>query len=122
MEDVRSKILHAQDRPTKEVDVSEFWPEVGKVHIGVMSGTDRDSWERLISGGGPLIGPFLVRSIFDAETNARIFKDEDADALGAKNWLALDKLWGEARALNQVTKAAQDLIEKNSEAPAGNGS
>ncbi len=122
MDDIRSKILHAQDRPAKEVDVSDFWPEVGSVLVGVMTGTDRDNWERLAAEGGLIVGPFLVRCILDPTTKERIFKDEDADALAAKSWLALDRLWGPAREINKVTKAEQDKIEKNSEAPAGNAS
>ncbi len=105
-----------------EVDVSRFWPEVGKVLVGVMTGMDRDNWEALATKGGQIVAPFLVRSIFDPETKARIFKDEDAEALAAKSWLALEALWGPAREVNKVTRAEQELIEKNSEAPAGNAS
>ncbi len=122
MEDVRSKILHARDRAREEVDVSEFWPEVGTLGVSVMGGNDRDSWEyprnKLIDESKPLVGPFLVKCITD-ETGEKIFKEEDAEALGAKNWKALDKLFDVGWRINKLSKAEKEDIEKNSAAPAG---
>ena len=117
---IRESILATKDRATEVVDVSDVWPEVGKVRISVMSGDDRDSYEWamrnvLDNKRGTVTAILLVRCIVD-EHNQRLFQDDETAVIGAKSWKVLDRLWEVARRLNKLRDEDTKELEKNSAA------
>jgi hypothetical protein len=123
--DIRKEILDADDRTREEVDVSEYWPTVGKVWVSVMECGDRDSWECLVADAVTskkhIRALLLVRCITD-ETGKRIFTDDDLSALSSKNWKALDHCYDVAVRLNKLSDDDLETIEKNSEGASGDAS
>lgn len=113
----RDAILGAVDIQTKEVVVPE-WGD--SVFIKGMSGAERDAFEAANqdgSGGQKLTNiraRFLVRCIVN-ENGTRIFRDEDAAALGKKSSAAISRLWEAAAELNGTSDEAQAVMEGNSE-------
>lgn len=113
----RDAILGAVDIQTKEVHVPE-WGD--SVFIKGMSGAERDAFEAANqdgSGGQKLTNVrarFLVRCIVN-ENGTRIFRDEDAAALGKKSSAAISRLWEAAAELNGTSDEAQAVMEGNSE-------
>lgn len=106
-------------------------PGHGRCFIRVLRGKELDSFEQ----GNYVIdretgevkyqaqnarARFLVRCLCDKD-GGRIFdKDEYADELGNVDGTILDQLYGEAKALNKRTTAAEKEIEKNSGSQAPN--
>jgi len=113
----RDAILGASDIQTREVHVPE-WGD--SVFIKGMSGAERDAFEAANqdgSGGQKLTNVrarFLVRCIVN-ENGTRIFRDEDAAALGKKSSAAISRLWDAAAELNGTSDEAQAVMEGNSE-------
>ncbi len=123
----RAAILAANDRPLTPVDVPEWG---GSVFVRVMSGAERDSYESgLVGADGKsrdmrnLRARLVVRVACD-EAGARLFADEDADALGSKNADALDRIFTAAVRLNQIGAAQVADLGKDSAptAPGASGS
>ena len=109
----RQSILNAPDRTFEEMDVPEWG---GKVRIGVMSGTDRDSYfntfppkrERTEDmDWTPFRYKLLVRCIID-ENNQRIFQDDEADLLASKNTEVLERLMTVAGRINKLTETSAE--------------
>ena len=105
----KDQILKANDVEFKDVDMKDFgWP--GKVRVGVMSGTARDSFELKMFGEDGKSKNFenmraklLAATLIDPESGKELFtSEEDVIALGRKSSKALDHLFDVARKLNGV--------------------
>jgi len=110
----KSQILAANDRRRIEVDVPEWG---GPVLLSVMSGTERESFEREWTQTEEKLLPqyklkMLRRCLVD-EAGAPMFTDEDFDSLGNKNALVLDRLFDECMKLNGFKKDSVEEAVKN---------
>jgi hypothetical protein len=126
---LRDEILGRDDLPVEVVTVPEWGMDV---RVRALSGKDRDGFEAscLKAQGQP--GPdgkpqlqlvnvrarLVVLSVVD-ETGARVFTDEDATALGAKNGKVLDQLFEVAQRLSGLRPAdVKELVGNSEGAPA----
>ncbi len=109
----RDEILEAQDQTIEEVAVPEWG---GVVLVRGMTGAERDALEAETGAGGMNLENFrarlLVRCIVDAE-GQRVFRDEDAEALGKKNARALDRIFAVATRLSGLTNDEVEALTKN---------
>lgn len=110
----KEQILAANDRRTIEVKVEE-WGDT--VRLAVMSGTERESFEREWTNSDEKLLPkyklkLLRRCLVDAN-NAPLFSDADLDALGEKNAMVLDRLFTECMRLNGFQKDSVEEAAKN---------
>ena len=112
---LKDQILHAEDRPSKPVEV----PEWGcNVVVRTMSGAERDSWEVSVVSSDRQVNrqniraKLLVRTLYD-DAGARVFTDDDADQLGEKSGDVLERLYDVAAKLNGIRKKDIDELEKN---------
>ena len=99
-------ILSAEDAYRESVDVPDWH---GRLHVKVMTGAERDSWEfectqkRLGSGIDPrgVMVRLLVRTLCDGEGNL-LFKPADAEKLNAKSSRAITQLFAVAQRVNGI--------------------
>lgn len=111
----KAAILAASDLPTEQVPVPEWG---GTVTVRTMSGAERDAFEAsIIEGktGGRLVNvraKLAVRVLCD-DKGARLFDDDDADALGAKSGKALDRVFDVAQRLNGIGAKEVKELEGN---------
>ncbi len=110
----KEQILAANDRRTIEVKVAE-WGDT--VRLAVMTGTERESFEREWTGTDDKLLPqyklkMLRRCLVD-DTGATMFTDADLDALGGKNATVIDRLFTEAMKLNGLLKDSVEEAAKN---------
>ena len=111
----RESILSASDTPKLEaIDVAEWG---GKVYIKVMSGSERDRWEidathSIRSKNLNIRAILCVLTVCDKD-GKRIFKDDDAQALGEKSSIILDKVFQVARRVNKLTDDDLQELEGN---------
>lgn len=110
----KEQILAADDRRTIELDVPEWG---GSVLLAVMSGTERESFEREWTNTEEKLVPqyklkMLRRCLVDS-AGAAAFTDADLDALGKKNAIVLDRLFTECMKLNGFQKDAVEEAAKN---------
>jgi hypothetical protein len=110
-DELRAKILEANDRPNKALPI----PEWGcTVYIRTMSAGERDRYE-----AAHLANPYVdARARLAAETvcdelGVKLFSAEDVAALSQKSCKALDRIFAVAMAQNGVTKADIDELKKN---------
>lgn len=111
----RDQILNSTVAPTLEtVEVPEWG---GEVLIGVLTGRQRDRFERAATDAKDkgqiraMLAAFAIRG----EDNKPIFTEHDINALGEKSSIALDRVFRAAFKLNRMgeTDLADDA--KNSE-------
>lgn len=110
----KEQILAADDRRTITVEVPEWG---GSVNIAVMTGTDRESFEREWTNIEAKLLPqyklkMLRRCLVDG-SGAQQFTDADLDALGNKNACVIDRLFTECMKLNGFQKDAVEEAVKN---------
>ena len=111
----RDEILKAADLPTKAAEVPEWG---ATVCLGTMTGLQRDAWQEAntLPGGKPDIHNYqaklLVQVIVD-DAGERVFADDDAEALGAKNSNVLDRLYDIAARMNGLTDKDVEDAAKN---------
>lgn len=113
----RSAILGAQDVKTETVDVPEWG---GQVIVAMMSAADRDAWEQSLVpkvSGAPvdvsnIRARLCVRCLVD-EKGKRIFKDEDAEALGKKSAAAVTRVAKVIQRLNAMDEQAVEDAKGN---------
>lgn len=113
-------ILGEDDLPREKVAVPE-WPKVREVRVRTISSAERDRLEETCqpaTKGGPrnmanFRARLAVLCVCD-EKGERIFKDEDAEALGRKSGAALDRIADVAIRLNRLQPDAVEQAEKNS--------
>lgn len=112
----KDAILQADDLPTEVVNIPEWG---GDVIVRTMPGTERDQFEQEVmeitegkKKAKNIRSLLCVRVLVDDE-GERIFTDEDAQALGKKSSLVLDRIYDIAQRLNGVTAEDVDEMEKN---------
>ncbi len=109
-------ILGLNDRgELKKIHIPEWHTDV---YVRILSGIERDTWElRLrdaVSGKGKanLRAALAVMCLCD-ESGKRLFKDSDAEALGEKSAVALDRVFDVAKRLNALDEKDVEKIEGN---------
>jgi len=114
----RDLILSADDTKREKVSVPEWG---GDLFVSTMSGTARDAWEQtLVTRRNGKTEPNLenmrarlvVACVVD-EKGERLFKDEDALALGKKSSKVLEKLAKVAQRLNGIGDVELEELEGN---------
>jgi len=108
-------ILNAPDLKRETVPVPE-WSEGATVIVQEMTALDRDRLRReqtALPEGNPLnlAARVLVRCLITAD-GSRLFVDEEAEALGRKSTIVLDRLFGVACRLNTIYGAAEEEAKK----------
>lgn len=118
----REQLLETcRKRRTKEEKVDGL----GTVHIGIMSGSERDEYDRLVVAEldaaeaekrpmrACLVQAMIVCRTMCDENGVRLFSDRDAEEI--QHWQApiLKALHGVAVDVNGLPKASTDKIEKN---------
>jgi hypothetical protein len=110
----RDAILSADESCLLEcIEVPEWG---GDVYIRVMSGAERDALEAEMTGEKKNLANFRARfavKVLADETGKRLFSDKDAEALGRKSGLALDRVLKDGLKINGFDKAEIDTLEKN---------
>lgn len=101
----RESILAATDLKTQAVEVPEWG---GSVFVRVLTGTERDALELKFSSvkAGKRVDNlrgWVVALMACDESGKPLFSEKDAQALGAKNSIALDRVMDAGMALNKVT-------------------
>jgi len=115
----RDSILQANDLPREKVQTPE-WGEGTYVFVATMNGTERDAFEQSMLEGRKAANPNLnnirarlgVRVIVD-DQGTRIFRDEDAEALGRKSAKVLDRVFEVAQRLNGIGEKDVKALEGN---------
>jgi hypothetical protein len=110
----KEQILAANDRSTKEVAVPE-WGDT--VLLRVMSGTERESFEREWQSTEDKLLPqyrlkMLRRCLCDAD-GAPLFSDAELSALGEKSALVIERLFRECMRMNGFEAGNLEDAAKN---------
>jgi hypothetical protein len=114
----RDLILSADDAKREKVSVPEWG---GDLFVATMSGAARDAWEQslVIRRNGKtepnlenMRARLAVACLVD-EKGDRIFKDEDAAALGKKSSKVLERLAKVAQKLNGIGDSELEELEGN---------
>lgn len=115
---LKETILKADDRKREAFDAEPYWPGAGTIYVSEMRGADRDSYslgaKELLDKNGP-IGAFLLVRCLENEQRERIFTNDEVDLLAGKNGIVLNKLYEVAARINQLRKADEEAVKKNSE-------
>jgi hypothetical protein len=129
----RDAILGAVDVQTEKVDVPEWG---GGVIVRGLTGDELDSFQGSIrqfrptfdgKGMEPVLvqdgmrAKLLVKCLVD-EAGERLFTDQDAPALGAKNGSVIDRLYDVAARLSGLSEEEKAELEGNSETVPSDGS
>ncbi len=122
-----AQIEAADDRKHEDVHVPEWG---GEVRVIGLSGTDRDAYEAefVDAKGKPAVqrlrnvrAKLLVKCLVDEEGN-RLFADNQAKALGAKNGAVVDRLFDVARRLSGIGQDAVAEGKDDSDSEANDSS
>lgn len=108
----RKSILSANDVRLEKVAVPEWG---GDVYLRVISGTDRDRFEE--SYADQKMKSFRIRFLLLTlcdESGERLFKDEEADLLGKKSSVVINRLFEAGWKLNAFTQEAVDALGEGS--------
>ena len=103
----RDAILAADDLKRESVEIPEWG---GTVWVRVMTGAERDDWERQILDSRGLDNKTnlsnararLAVLCACGENGERLFGDEDLDAVGGKSAAALERIFDLALKLNRI--------------------
>lgn len=117
----KKSILAANDvRLSDPIPVPEWG---GDVFIKTLSGTERDAFEESYSEQKmkSFRPRFLVLVLCD-ENGERLFADGDADELGKKSSLVINRIFEKAWAHNAFTQEAVDALGKDSQTAQSEGS
>jgi hypothetical protein len=120
---LHDQILAAEDIPHEDVDVPEWGV---KLQVRGLSGTERDAYEAkavALKNAGKDVelrlrnfrSRFVVKCLFDPATGERVFTEGEADALGAKSAIVIDRLFDVARRMSGMDEDALSRAEGNSE-------
>jgi hypothetical protein len=120
---LKQTILAAHDGRPEEIDVPEW---SCKLHIRVMTGTERNEYERTVFENGrakteDLFSHLLVRTICEPD-GSRVFNDDEAKALSGKSFTVLKYLHDRAARKNGLLKEEVDSLAKNSSSAPAAGS
>lgn len=113
----KEQILAMDDRPRERVEV---WG--GYVNVATISGAERDQFEAWLVSQADAKGPTryrntrakLVAMALVDDEGKRLFTDAEAEKLGDKNPVELDKLYDVARRLSGLGEKEVEELEKNS--------
>ncbi len=116
----KAAILAANDVKTEKVEVPEWG---GDVYVRTLSGTDRDAFEDAYSREKMknFRARFLVLTLCD-DKGARLFADEEIEALGAKSNVVINRLFDKAWSFNAFTPAEVEELGKDSQTDQKGGS
>ena len=111
----REEILSKVSLKTEKVLIEEWG---GEVLVTEMSGASRDAWEQSISErdkSGKVVSPRAKLVLFTVigEEGARLFKDDDIEALGKLSSFALEKLCDVSMRLNGLGSGSVTDSKKN---------
>jgi hypothetical protein len=116
----RDDILAAKDIDTREVDVPEWG---GTVLVKALSGKERDAFEsslrqlrgkEMVPNLANARAKLVARSVVD-EDGARLFGDNEINALGDKCAAALDRLFEVASEMSGLNDDDVEKLSGNSE-------
>jgi hypothetical protein len=116
----RKSILAADDVRKEKIAVPEWG---GDVFLRVLTGTDRDRFEE--SYADQKMKAFRIRFLLLAlcdEDGERLFSDDEADILGKKSSVVINRLFEAGWKLNAFTQEAVDALGEDSEAAPSGGS
>lgn len=128
----RDGILGAVDVQTEKVFVKEWGDDV---IVRGLTGDELDAFQGSVRQFRPTFdgkgmeavlvqegmrAKLLVKCLID-EAGERLFTDQDASALGAKNGSVIDRLYDVASRLSGLSEEEQGKLEGNSEPPTDNG-
>lgn len=115
-------ILACDDTQFRDEVVPEWG---GTVRVRALSGKERDAYDmslRVFRDNGDLVynpenqrAKLVGRSLVDSETGARLFTDQEINALGDKNADVLQRLYDIAAKLSGLAVDSDADAEKNSE-------
>jgi len=108
----RKSILAADDVRKEKVAVPEWG---GDVFLRVLTGTDRDRFEQ--SYADQKMKAFRIRFLLLAlcdEAGERLFGDDEADILGKKSSVVINRLFEAGWKLNAFTQEAVDALGEDS--------
>lgn len=108
----KSRIVSANDTKLTTVNVPEWG---GEVCLKTLTGAERDAFEESYSGEKMknFRCRFLVLTLCD-ENGERMFADNEADVVGKKSSLVINRLFEKAWQLNAFSEAAVDALGKDS--------
>lgn len=111
----RDVILAAVDLKTETVPVPEWG---GDVEVRGLTGAERDAFEQSLYVDNKFtasnIRARLVAFCVCDEKGERVFSDKDAEALGRKSGLALDRVYDVAQRLSGIGKKELEEARKKS--------
>jgi len=107
----REEIL-ATELIRERVSVPEWG---GDVFVKEMSGVETDEWELAVVNDRMNARAITVIHCIVAEDGNRIFKDDDAAALGQKSGRAMSRITDVWRRLNKAAEADMETAKGNSE-------
>jgi hypothetical protein len=108
----RKSILAADDVRKEKIAVPEW---KGDVFLRVLTGTDRDRFEE--SYADQKMKAFRIRFLLLAlcdEDGERLFSDDEADVLGKKSSVVINRLFEAGWKLNAFTQEAVDALGEDS--------
>lgn len=107
----KAAIEAADDLPSIEVPVPEWG---GVARLRGLTGAERDAFEiELVKPEPQNVRAKLVARCLVGDDGARLYGDQEIEALGAKSGKALDRLFAKAQTLNGLTEADLEELEKN---------
>jgi len=113
MQLTRDQIISAIDAVTKPIDVPEWG---GVIHVRVISAAERDSLEAAMQDRVTRAKNIRARIVALCACNPageRLFTDEDAEALGKKSGIVMDRLFDAAMEINGMLPDSVEDAEKN---------
>lgn len=108
----KKSILAVDDVRKEKIHVPEW---KGDVFLRVLTGTDRDRFEE--SYADQKMKAFRIRFLLLAlcdEDGERLFSDEEADILGKKSSVVINRLFEAGWKLNAFTQEAVDALGEDS--------
>jgi len=116
----RDAILQAEDLPTEDIEVEEWG---GAVRVRALTGAERDAFEQSIveqRGKSTRVNMRNIRAKLVALTvvdgdGKRLFSDKDAELLGKKSAVALNRVFEIAQKLSGLSPEDMEELSGNSE-------
>lgn len=116
----RDAILQAEDLPTEDIEVEEWG---GAVRVRALTGAERDAFEQSIveqRGKSTRVNMRNIRAKLVALTvvdgdGKRLFSDKDAELLGKKSAMALNRVFEVAQKLSGLSPEDMEELSGNSE-------
>ncbi len=113
----KDEILSADDLKRERVELPEWGDEDSHAYVRTMTGRERDAYEENCQGDGGLrnIRARLVALTLCDENGERLFTDVEANKLGDRSSLALNRVCRIAQRLSGLTGQDVEDLAKNSE-------